>query len=80
MELKQDVFRHEKILNTIITYITEHGYCPSIRELCQLTGIKSTATIQKYINEMLENGLLETDCGIGTPRALRIPGYKFVKA
>lgn len=69
----------KNILQCIISYIEEHGYSPSFRELCDITGIKSTSSIQYQINKMLEIGMLETDCGIGISRALRVPGYKFVK-
>lgn len=69
----------EKVLNAIVEYISEHQYPPSVRELCEITGLKSTSSIHGYINNLLEEGLLETDCGIGAPRALRVPGYKFVK-
>lgn len=69
----------EKVLKAVIEYIGEHQYPPSVRELCDITGLKSTSTIHRHINKLLEDGLLETDCGIGAPRALRVPGYKFVK-
>lgn len=69
----------ENILQSIISYIEDHGYSPSFRELCDITGIKSTSSIQYQINKMLECGMLETDCGIGISRALRVPGYKFVR-
>lgn len=68
-----------EILNHIINYISEHGYPPTIRELCDMTGLKSTSTVQSHINKMFKNGMLETDCGIGASRAIRVPGYKFVK-
>ena len=78
MRRKGDKTR-ENILQSIISYIEEHGYPPSFRELCDITGIKSTSSIQYQINKMLEIGMLETDTGIGISRALRVPGYKFVK-
>ncbi len=70
----------EKVLNAVIGYISEHQYPPSVRELCDITGLKSTSSINRYITKLLEEGKLETDCGIGSSRALRVPGYKFVKA
>ena len=69
----------KNILQCIISYIEEHGYSPSFRELCEITGINSTSSMKYQIDKMLENGMLETDCGIGMSRALRVPGYKFVK-
>lgn len=71
--------RKEEVLNAITDYINEHQYPPTVRELCDITGLKSTCSIHGYINKLLEEGKLETDCGIGTSRALRVPGYKFVK-
>lgn len=70
----------EKVLNAVIGYISEHKYPPSVRELCDITGLKSTSSINRYITKLLEERKLETDCGIGASRALRVPGYKFVKA
>lgn len=69
----------EKILKSIVSYIEEHGYSPSVRDICDMTGLKSTSTIKSHLDRMFRDGLLETDCGIGTPRAIRVPGYKFLK-
>lgn len=69
----------QNVLNAIIDYITEHQYPPSVRDICDMTGLRSTATVHRHIEKLLKDGFLETDCGIGTPRALRVCGYKFVK-
>jgi len=68
-----------KVYEAIILYFKQHGYSPSVRELCDMTNIKSTATVQQQIRFMIELGVLETDCNPGTPRAIRVPGYKFIK-
>lgn len=64
----------------IVDYITEHGYSPSVREIGDGVSLKSTSSVQRHLVKMLENGELETDVGIGIPRAIRVPGYKFTKA
>ena len=69
----------KELLEAIIQYITVHGYSPSVRELCDLTGLRSTASVSHYLNTMFKMGMIETDCGIGSPRAIRVPGYRFVK-
>lgn len=71
--------RKEDILNAIIDYINEHQYPPTVRELCSITGLRSTSSVNRYVTMLLEEGKLETDGGIGMSRALRVPGYKFVK-
>lgn len=68
-----------RILKYIIHYITKHGYPPTTREICSGTGLKSTNTVNKYIHKMLDDGRLETDAAFGSPRAIRVPNYKFIK-
>ncbi len=69
----------DKVYLAIITYIQEHGYAPTIRELCELTGFKSTSTVKRFLDKLIELGKIETDAGIGFSRAIRVTGYKFVK-
>lgn len=69
----------EDMLQAIIRYIEEHGYPPSFREIGEMTGLKSTSSVQHHMEILLEEGKIETDAGFNTPRAIRIPGYKFVK-
>lgn len=71
----------EEILRVITDYVIEHCYPPSIREIGKMVGLKSTSTVHSHLQIMLENGMLETDYtqGSGASRALRVPGYKFVK-
>lgn len=76
---KQGEETREKILQCIIQYIEKHGYPPSVRELCEMTGLHSTGSVHRQLKTMIEMGVLETDEGIGMSRAIRVPGYKFVK-
>ncbi len=69
----------EAILNSIIQYITEHGYPPTVREIGQLVGLKSTSSVHGHLQQMLEQGMIETDAEFGSNRAIRVPNYKFVK-
>ena len=69
----------ENILNSIIEYISVHGYAPKIREIGEMTGLKSTYTVQHHMKVLLEEGKIETDAEFSSPRAIRVPGYKFQK-
>ena len=69
----------EKVYGAIIDYINEHQYPPTLREICKMTGISSTNTVHHHIERLTLEGKLESDAGMGSPRALRVPGYKFVK-
>ena len=69
----------EDILQAIIRYIEEHGYSPTFREIGEMTGIKSTSSVAEHMQKLFREGKIETDAGFSTPRAIRVPGYKFVK-
>lgn len=51
--------KEELILRHLITYCSEHGYPPSIREICTNTGIKSTSTVQRYYGFLEEKGYIK---------------------
>lgn len=69
----------DRILDAIIGYVKEHGYSPSVREIGEMVGLKSTSSVQTHLKKMMDSGMLETDAEFSTPRAIRIPGYEFVK-
>lgn len=69
----------EKILQAIIGYIEEHGYPPSTREIGSMVGLQSTQSVFNHLERMYIDGMIESDAPEGTPRAIRVPGYKFVK-
>ena len=75
----KSVKNKELIKEKIIFYIKEHGYAPTVREICEMTNLKSTSSVQSYLCKMFEEGELEPDAKIGASRAIRVPGYKYVK-
>lgn len=72
------IFMQKKILQAVIGYMQEHGYSPTVREIGEMVGLKSTSSIEHYLYSMFQEGMLETD-HVSAPRAIRVPGYKFVK-
>ena len=69
--------KRKEILEAIILYIQEHGYAPTVREIGEMVGLKSS--VQSHLDRMLADGMIETDAGVGSPRAIRVPGYEFRK-
>lgn len=69
----------QMIFDCIVKYIKEHGYSPSVRDLCEMSGYKSTSSVHKLVRGLIEKGKIETDHEFGTPRALRVVGYEFRK-
>ena len=70
--VKQGEQSRDRILKAIAEYYEVHKYAPSVRELCAITGLKSTSTVHAHLLRMQNEGVLETDHGFNTPRALRI--------
>ena len=77
--IEQGRQKREEILLVIINYIEQHGYPPTTREIGEMVGLKSTSSVHAHLQRLLRSGKIETDAGLGVPRAIRIPGYKFTK-
>lgn len=74
---QQGINTRVQMLEAIKAYITQHGYPPTVREICDMTGIASTSTVHYQLQRMFADGTLETDHP-GMPRAIRVPGMKIV--
>lgn len=71
--------KRKEILEAIISYIQEHGYAPTVREIGEMVGLKSASSVQGHLDRMFADGMIETDAGAGSPRAIRVPEYEFRK-
>lgn len=77
MNKDQGKEKRQEILNAIISFIQSNGYSPTIRELCEITGIKSTATVHHHIQIMIDDGLITSKDY--EPRTISVKGYRYVK-
>lgn len=59
-----------QILHFIQQFTNDHGYSPTIREIGNAVGLKSTSTVSGYLSRMEKKGLVTQMPG--TPRSLRI--------
>lgn len=50
--------KQEKILKTIKKFIAEKGYAPTIRELCKLCNLSSTATMFVHLKNLTKKGYI----------------------
>ncbi len=60
------------ILDAISGHIAREGYPPSVREICDATGIRSTSTVHSHLKRMEQSGQLVRPTG--QRRAMRVPG------
>ena len=58
------------VLSYIHKQVAEHGYPPTVREICGAVGLSSTSTVHGHITRLIEQGFLRKDSA--KPRALEI--------
>ncbi len=49
------------ILNYIKNELSEHGYPPSVREICAHTGLASTSSVHYQLKNLQKKGYLKRD-------------------
>lgn len=60
--------QQQSILKHIRSFIADHGYAPTVRELCRLSGLRSPDTVQYHLDKLRAKGVL--DPASGKPRTL----------
>lgn len=50
--------KQREILEIIKTFIKENGYSPTIREICKIANIKSTASVHGHIKKLKAEGYI----------------------
>ena len=63
-----------KILAYIEMATLQKGYPPSVREICDATGLKSTSTVHGHLIRLEKKGLLNRESM--TPRAMSVPALQ----
>lgn len=53
--------KQQNVLDVLKKYIAEKGYPPTVRELCTLTQLNSTATIQVHLENLQKKGYIKKD-------------------
>lgn len=77
--IDKGVQTRNKIMEAVEKYVQEKCYFPSFREIGDMVGLKSTSSVHLQITKLIQEGRLESDTEYIQPRAIRIPGYRFVK-
>jgi repressor LexA len=53
--------KHKRVLDVLERYTEQHGYPPSIREMCSRANISSTSVANYYLDRLEELGYIERD-------------------
>ena len=65
----------DKVYNYIISYMEEHQYSPSVRDICEGVGLRSTSTVYTHLIDLEVQGKIKMD-GV---RRISVKGYRFGK-
>lgn len=49
----------ELVYSYIVSYVKKEGYPPSVREICQGVGIRSTSTVHAHLRRLMDEGKIE---------------------
>ncbi len=64
--------KQQKVLSFVKERLLQDGIPPSVREICEATGIKSTSTAHTYLKRLQDEGYIDRLSGLN--RAIRLPG------
>ena len=62
--------KSELILSYVNQFIQENGFAPSIREIGEAVGLRSTASVSYHLHQLQEKGLLLSPGSKGRKRAI----------
>ncbi len=62
--------RHRKIMRFLLKFQDESGYSPSIRQIGEAIGVKSTSLVDYYLKQLEEMGKIERDAHVS--RSIRL--------
>lgn len=66
--------KQEEILRYVTDFIGENGYSPTVREIGQAVGLRSTASVKYQLDQLQAKGALSSPAG--KKRALSAPGVR----
>lgn len=63
--------KQKEVYNFILSYASNKGYPPSVREICEAVELRSTSSVHNHLQNLERQGLIRRDPT--KPRALEIP-------
>lgn len=65
----------DRVLNFIVEYMSKNQYAPSVRDICEGVGLKSTSTVYGHLVNLEIEGKIRFN-GV---RCIAVKGYRFCK-
>ena len=70
--------RQQEIWQFLVTYVDDHGYPPTVREIGEEVGLASPSTVHAHLANLERVGLIRRDPT--KPRAIELSGHRRVDA
>jgi repressor LexA len=70
--------RQQEIFDFVRSYVGEHGYPPTVRDIGKAVGLASSSTVHAHLANLEKHGLLRRDPT--KPRAIEVRGEKVSRA
>jgi repressor LexA len=70
--------RQQEIWQFLVTYVDDHGYPPTVREIGEEVGLASPSTVHAHLANLERVGLIKRDPT--KPRAIELSGHRRVEA
>lgn len=67
----------QRIYEFLVEFMIKHGYAPSVREITDGVGLKSTSSVYAHLVHLETEGRIETKPY--SPRAIKVVGYEYKK-
>ena len=61
----------EAVYRAIVRYFDEHGYAPSVRELCEACCLSSPSSVYRHLKRLQKEGRIEM-AGDGKARSITL--------
>ena len=71
--------KQNRVLEELKKFLSKKGYPPTVRELCELTNLSSTATVQVHLDHLEEKGYIRRDKTRNRTIELLVPNEYDVK-
>ena len=62
--------KQQEILEYLKKEVRMKGYPPSVREICDAIGFKSTSTVHAHLSSLEKKGFIRKDCLLYTSRCV----------
>ena len=67
----------EHILDVIVAYMVRNGFPPTVREIGEAVGLKSSSTVESHLRKLELDGKIDRGAN-SEPRTIRVKGVRYI--